>query len=341
MILQELARYYERKAKDSETALAPDGFEKKEVPFIILLDVSGRFLQIEDTRTVEGKKKRARSFLGPQGVKKTSGVAANLLWDTAEYVLGIDTRGNPERVAQQHNKFKKRLSELPEDDLGIRAVTAFLAQIPLKELMQSSCWKDIQESNPVLTFQLNTDTCPVCERDAVVKAWMKGAAAPDSVSVRATCLVSGEDSEIERLHPAIKGVWGAQTSGANIVSFNQRAFESYGKEQKQGENAPVGQDAVFAYTTRSTICWARTRRSAFRWAMLQRSSGPVSRVFSKTPLPASWASRPKTIQMQTHPPSRRFMSPSSRAARTSATIRRSSLCLAWRRMRRASPSASG
>jgi CRISPR-associated protein Csd1 len=249
MILQELVRYYERKAKDSETALAPDGFEKKEVPFVILLDANGRFLQIEDTRTVEGKKKRARSFLVPQSVKKTSGVAANLLWDTAEYVLGIDTRGKPERVAQQHDAFIKRLSELPADDAGIRAVAIFLAQIPLEELRQFPCWKDIQESNPVLTFQLNADTCPVCEREAVIKALMKGTAAQDSVSVRGTCLVSGEDSEIGRLHPPIKGVWGAQTSGANIVSFNQRSFESYGKEQKQGENAPVGKAAVFAYTT--------------------------------------------------------------------------------------------
>jgi CRISPR-associated protein Csd1 len=52
-----------------------------------------------------------------------------------------------------------------------------------------------------------------------------------------------------RLHTAIKGVWGAQSSGANIVSFNLRAFESYGKEQKQGENAPVSKRAAFAYTT--------------------------------------------------------------------------------------------
>jgi CRISPR-associated protein Csd1 len=63
------------------------------------------------------------------------------------------------------------------------------------------------------------------------------------------CRVTGQDAEIERLHPAIKGVWGAQTSGANIVSFNLRAFESYGKEGRQGENAPVGRPAAFAYTT--------------------------------------------------------------------------------------------
>jgi CRISPR-associated protein Csd1 len=44
-------------------------------------------------------------------------------------------------------------------------------------------------------------------------------------------------------------VWGAQSSGANIVSFNARAFESYGKTERQGENAPIGQRAAFAYTT--------------------------------------------------------------------------------------------
>jgi CRISPR-associated protein Csd1 len=249
MILQELARYYERKTNDPDTALAPEGFEKKDIPFVIILGNNGKFVQIDDTRTSDGKKKRSRSFLVPQGVKKTSGVAANLLWDTAEYVLGLDIRGKAERVLQQHDDFKKRLSELPADDAGICAVTAFLAHIPEEELRRSPCWNDIQENNPVLTFQLNTDNCLVCEREAVVKALMKGASAPDSESARGICLVSGAESEIERLHPAIKGVWGAQTSGANIVSFNQRSFESYGKEQRQGENAPVGKAAVFAYVT--------------------------------------------------------------------------------------------
>ena len=63
----------------------------------------------------------------------------------------------------------------------------------------------------------------------------------------AACLVTGERGPIARLHPAIKGVWGAQTSGASIVSFNLDAFTSYGHEQ--GENAPVSEAAAFAYTT--------------------------------------------------------------------------------------------
>ena len=61
------------------------------------------------------------------------------------------------------------------------------------------------------------------------------------------CLFTGDTLPVERLHTAIKGVWGAQTSGANIVSFNLDAFNSYGKSQ--GANAPVSQAAAFAYTT--------------------------------------------------------------------------------------------
>ena len=61
------------------------------------------------------------------------------------------------------------------------------------------------------------------------------------------CLVTGERAEISRIHTAIKGVQGAQSSGAALVSFNAPSFESYGKEQSY--NAPVGKYAMFAYTT--------------------------------------------------------------------------------------------
>jgi CRISPR-associated protein Csd1 len=62
-----------------------------------------------------------------------------------------------------------------------------------------------------------------------------------------TCLITGASAPAERLHTAIKGVWGAQTSGANIVSFNLDAFNSFAKSQ--GANAPISKGASFAYTT--------------------------------------------------------------------------------------------
>ncbi|MGC9160614.1 type I-C CRISPR-associated protein Cas8c/Csd1 [Acidithiobacillus sp.] len=280
MILQALDAYYRRKQADPDPAkrLPAFGLEDKEIPFVLEIDIDGKLLNLADTRSAVGKKKIGQRFLVPQGVKKTSGVAANLLWDTAEYVLGIDTRNNPERVAEQHAAFRARIEALPEDvrqDDGILAVLAFLDTFRLESLATFPALADIQASNPVVSFRLHGDVELVCQRPAVVAATAHQAEdAPDGV-----CLVSGAPAAIERLHPAIKGVWGAQTSGANIVSFNLDAFNSYGKAQ--GANAPLGKAAVFAYTTALNHLLARDSRQRIQ-------VGDTSTVF--------WAEEPHTLE---------------------------------------------
>lgn len=248
MILQALDAYYRRKQADPDPTrrLPAFGLEDKEIPFVLEINAQGHLIQVTDTRSGEGKKKTAQRFLVPQGVKKTSGVAANLLWDTAEYVLGVVARGKPERVAEQHAAFHARIEALPDvvrEDAGISAVLAFLDTVRPESLEGMSVMDEIKETNPYLSFRLHGDLDLVCQRPAVVA----GLAGQNDGEPDGICLVSGEAASIERLHPAIKGVWGAQTSGANIVSFNLDAFNSYGKAQ--GANAPVGQVAVFAYTT--------------------------------------------------------------------------------------------
>ncbi len=246
MILNALYDFYGRKSADPDAHMAPPGFEWKDIPFIIEIDAQGNPVQIEDTREGDGKRKRARAFLVPQGKKKTSGVVANLLWDNAEYVLGVDTKGKPERVAEQHQAFVARLESLPaaaQADAGVQALLHFIGNAKTGMLSRYSSWSEICETNPNLTFRLHGDINLVCQRPAVLNAIKmdQGAAVPDGL-----CLVTGENDEIERLHTAIKGVWGAQTSGANIVSFNLDAFKSYGKTQ--GANAPVGKRVAFGYT---------------------------------------------------------------------------------------------
>ncbi|MBI5936673.1 MAG: type I-C CRISPR-associated protein Cas8c/Csd1 [Betaproteobacteria bacterium] len=260
MILHALNDYYRRKQADTDPTkrLPAFGLEEKEIPFVLEIDATGHIVNLADTRSGDGKKKIGQRFLVPQGIKKTSGVAANLLWDTAEYVLGVDTRDKPERVAEQHAAFRARIESLPgtaKDDAGIRAVLAFLDTPSLEALATMAAWPDILASNPVMTFRLHGDLGLVCQRPAVVAAALAGG---DEAEADGVCLVSGETAAIERLHPAIKGVWGAQTSGANIVSFNLDAFNSYGKNQ--GANAPLGKPSVFAYTTVLNHLLARDSR---------------------------------------------------------------------------------
>ncbi len=263
MILQALYDYYLRKVADPDPArrLPAFGLEDKEIPFIIELTADGKPLGITPTRQGDGKKKVAQRYLVPKGVKRSSGVAANLLWDTAEYVLGVDTRGRPERVAEQHAAFRQRIADLPEaarQDAGIQALERFYADGGAAELSKDVSWPEVLEGNPVMTFRLHNDDDLVCQRAAVVATYR----GEEEGTTTTVCLVTGEPAATERLHTAIKGVWGAQSSGATLVSFNLDAFASFNKEQ--GDNAPVSPFAAFAYTTALNHLLDRNSRQRFQ-----------------------------------------------------------------------------
>lgn len=248
MILQALHAYYERR-EGTDSPLAPIGFELKEIPFVLELAADGRLIQVRDLREKQGKKLAAAPRLVPRGVKRTVGIAANFLWDKADYVLGlVPEQGKPERVAEQHATFRARIEELPEvlrGDAGIAAVLAFYAgHLQEVRLRHPAEWQAWVQTNPLLTFQLQGDAEWVCQRPAVRAAWAALGAEADADGM---CLITGEPARIAETHPAIKGVWGAQTSGANIVSFNLAAFGSYGKAQ--GRNAPIGETAAERYVT--------------------------------------------------------------------------------------------
>lgn len=252
MILQALAELYDRRSRDPDPSrrLPAPGFEDKGIPFVVELLPDGRATQLLDKRRMEGKRLVATDYLVPQGVKKTSGVAANLLWDTAEYALGVSAKADAARLPEQTATFRQRIHALQthaQDDAGLNAVLAFLSAPDLAPLQASSGWQEMLDTNAVVSFELAGDGGLVCQRPAVRDA-IEALAATQAGGDEAPCLIrEGRLLPVARLHSAIKGVWGAQTSGANIVSFNQPAFNSYGKEQ--GLNAPVSEQAAFAYTT--------------------------------------------------------------------------------------------
>lgn len=253
MILQALADYYQRLADDPNSDIAPPGFEQKAIDFLIVLDEDGRFENLRDIREGTGKKRKGRISLVPKSVKRTVGIAANLLWDTSPYILGkaLPQKGKKledlqERAVKQHAAFVDKIEQTFEGcvDAGIQAVLAFLKGGDLGSVFEHAVWKDVEESGGNISFLLSGDTQLVCQRRAAVSAMLENIK-PEGVLQ--TCSVSGNADVPAELHTSIKGVWGAQSCGANIVSFNLDAFRSFGK--MQGFNAPVGQRAEFAYTT--------------------------------------------------------------------------------------------
>jgi len=244
MILQALKQYYDRKPD-----LPRLGLEEKEIPYLIVLRPDGLPVSLTPTYEGEGKKRRAKKFLVPQSVKRSVGIVSNLLWDNPEYVLGTVLKGKPDRVAKQHAEFQARVESLGNvDDIGLSAVKAFLNRPNKEELLQvfGESWRELLNEGANVTFQLAGDPQIVAERTAVMQA-ICCSTSGDEATTQGVCLVTGETGEVERLHTAIKGVYGAQSVGANIVSFNLDAFRSFGKDQ--GANAPIGRVTAFSYTT--------------------------------------------------------------------------------------------
>ena len=251
MILQALADYYERKRAADPDATPEWGFEYREIPFVIVLSEEGGFLNIEDTRDAGAGKKKGRRFLVPKAAKRAGrAIRANLLWDKPDYSLGFVTDRNKEqRVRKQHRAFREKIEDVfgpHPQDAGLRALLAFLHTGEPHAVWNHPTWPEVASTTGAFVgFRLSGDTRLVCERPEVVKGIRTAVASADAAS--AQCLVTGEEGPVALLHPAIKGVRGAQPSGANIVSFNLSAFRTHGR--KQGANAPVSEAAAFAYTT--------------------------------------------------------------------------------------------
>jgi CRISPR-associated protein Csd1 len=251
MILQALKEYYDRKAADPDSGIAPEGWEPKGIPFVVSLSAEGMPLSLECTIEGAGKSRRPKTFLVPKAVIRTVAIAANCCWDNPEYVFGVVQKGKPERVVQQHAAFCQAVHDLgvPEDP-GIASLMAFLARQDKIELLCGKfpdVWRELIDSPGAnVGFRLAGDDVLIPGRPAVRQAIDRCRSSSDCKG--GFCLVTGESGQpIETLHPVIKGVWGAQSTGANVVSFNLDAFKSFGHEQ--GANAPISKAVAFAYAT--------------------------------------------------------------------------------------------
>ena len=284
MILQALVRYYEDLLQNG-TLCAP-GWVKEKIIWGLQLADNGQPLVLHDLRTSQqrGKKTVAlpREEFVPDRVKRSSGVAANFLCDNSSYILGADAKGKPEHTKKCFAACRTLHQDILQDTPGsaAAAVRAFFA-----------AWQpDSAAENPVLQPEwdelmqggnlefLTSDGTFVLDDADIRAAWQRRCSTQDDTPpVR--CLVTGQQAPLARLHPSVKGVAGAQSSGAAIVSFNADAFCSYGHEQ--GGNAPVGSYAASAYTQAlnylladrehrqtlgdtTVVCWAQGGQPAYQ-----------------------------------------------------------------------------
>jgi CRISPR-associated protein Csd1 len=240
-ILQALNGYYDRMAARGEAELP--GWSREKFGFCIVLAADGSVVDVQDLRDLSGKKPTVKLYQVPAGVKRTVGIASNFLWDKSAYVLGR-TAGEGKRTAQEHEAFKGLHAErlASETDEGLVALRRFLAAWTPDQFAAPLFRDDMLDAN--IMFRLDGDRNYLHERPAA-QALINVKAAAGDPAAGIHCLITGERGPAQRLHPTIKGVEGAQSSGAALVSFNLDAFTSLGKEQ--GDNAPTSEAAAFRY----------------------------------------------------------------------------------------------
>jgi len=243
MILSSLNDYYQR-LLTQDVGIALPGYSQEKISYVLVLSPEGELVDVQDVRVQVGKKRQPRLISAPQPEKRTSGVKSNFLWDKTSYVLGVSAKDGG-RAAQEHQAFKALQCALLADsaDPGLQALLKFLAQWTPEQFQPPLFNAEMLDSN--LVFRLDGQLQYLHDTPAAQVIWRRLQAGADSKE--GLCLVTGQRLPLARLHPAIKGVNGAQSSGASIVSFNLESFSSYGKSQ--GDNAPVSEQAAFAYTT--------------------------------------------------------------------------------------------
>ena len=283
MIIQSLCRYYDVLAEDESADVSCPGYSSAKVSFGLVLSPDGELSYIADLRS-DDKKPRPRVMDVPLQPTRTAGIAPYVLCDNVKYIFGVEKfkrsefekkflkpsgKGasldykilseNEKEVVLVHQRsrdyfeaFKGRQHEIFDslDDSGIRALFTFLDTWNPENFTRHPKIEEYMDdllAGGSCVFEY--DGTFLHTKPSVKKIWEQYCSNNgDGDTFTAQCLVTGEPDVVARIHRyPIKGVAGAQMSGASLVSFNDDSFCSYGK--KQSFNAPVGELSVFKYTT--------------------------------------------------------------------------------------------
>ena len=262
MILQALKEYYDRKAADPDSGIAPEGFENKAVPYVIVLDKSGNLVTIEFTGD-EDTYKKGRIFTVPMWMQKSgkdSWKTTNFFWDHYGYVLGLPKTNSLKDLEQANNQlktFKLMVSKakecLPFNET-IAAINAFYSNGGLD---QARSHENIEKIKGILGCNLSFRVLPntyLAAQDpdllGIADKWSgQGFKSDEPLHLDKTgiCLVTGQYSKIVRLHRPISGINKKPSPMLAVNNIESPAFASFNKEQ--GANFPVGEEASFRYAT--------------------------------------------------------------------------------------------
>ena len=257
MILKALYDYYNRCDN-----LPAKGLEEKEIGFLLVLSPEGQFLRFEDCRI---GKDHARIYLVKKHVGRSSAAVANYLYDNSAYVLGYSEKSNGKEQLYL-DTFKEKVESIGDafpDNKDITAIRKFYSNsrdMIIELVSQDALWEDIKKNlskkYSTFSFRIEGDLKIVAEK----KELLQLEECNDKAEADDICLVSGKHG------PSVETTTATMIPGsqaiAKLVSFQVNSgYDSYGKT-KCG-NAPISEEAEFAYTTALNSMLQKGSRNKF------------------------------------------------------------------------------
>lgn len=263
MVINSLNEYYELLKSDANTDIALYGYSREKVNFVLLINIEGDLVDIIDLK----EDKRVPEFIVPQHFKRTSGKNPYFLCDNSKYFLGYEEVIKPKECCFSlcsdcknflGSKFDYfQLSSKYHIEI-LKDVVHPVAQVLVKfflnwytELFSSNeivfVNKEKLDKDGNIVFRVEGCNSYVHEIPEIKKAWETYFFSKNSERIIGQCLVTGELSNLKKVHDSVKGVKDAKTTGAAIVSFNIESFRSYGKDQSI--NSPISETVAFNYIT--------------------------------------------------------------------------------------------
>ncbi|MDM7920067.1 MAG: type I-C CRISPR-associated protein Cas8c/Csd1 [Methanosarcina sp.] len=280
MIIQSLCRHYDILEGDKNVNIPKLGYSSAKVSFALVISPDGVLTHIVDLRS-DDKKPKPKDMDVPIQKSRSSGVFPYFVCENAKYVFGVEKvkrsefekkfdlasseensvehtvlEENDKEVTLVHRRSRECFEAFKTfhhsildglNDQEVRGFLAFLDGWNPEEFLENPKTREYKDD--LLAGGNCVFECGgvfLHQKSAVRNAW-ETYSQNETGNTFAQCLISGKVEPVAKIHQKIKGVVGAQSAGASIVSFNNDAFCSYGKEQSF--NSPISESAMFKYTT--------------------------------------------------------------------------------------------
>lgn len=222
MVLEHLCAIDRQLNKHDDT---PAGYERKPVRWRILLRADGTPVGVIDTANPADRATRNGELLPIPWNGRTTDTNPRILVDNGEYIFGIPEKETSTARAEQRRKAFRAILERYLESTGERAIPSFLDSSHADEIVQEY----LIGAKDLVAFEVDGEYLQDDERCR--DFWAAHIDTANAGGDEEECMVCGKLRPAARVHPKILGVPGGQGAGNLLVSANESAFLSYGRDQ--------------------------------------------------------------------------------------------------------------